>query len=122
MILGVCGSLVCFYAVDVVKHKWKIDDSLDVFAVHGVGGILGSLLVAILAHPDIGGVGYDGGNVGEQFITQSLGVGATMLWSAVVTAILIYGLRAMIGIRASEDDIDEGLDLTAHGERGYTLQ
>ncbi len=122
VILGVSGAVVCFMAVDIVKHRWFIDDSLDVFAVHGVGGILGTLLVAFLAHPSLGGVGYGAdGTMWGQFQTQLIGVASVMLWSAGASALLMFALKATLGLRASHDDIDEGLDLTQHGERGYTL-
>ncbi|MDB5651082.1 MAG: ammonia channel [Hyphomicrobiales bacterium] len=122
IVLGVSGSLVCFFAVDFVKHRLMIDDSLDVFAVHGLGGILGTLLVAVLAHPSLHGVGYGAtGSVSSQFMTQVLGVIAVMAWSAIATAIIIGALRMTMGLRATPDEIDEGLDLTYHGERGYTL-
>jgi ammonium transporter, Amt family len=119
-ILGCAGAVVCFFAVDVVKHRWRIDDALDVFAVHGVGGILGSILVAFLAHPALGGVGYGEGNLLGQLETQLLGVGATVAWSAIATLGLIAVTRRLVGLRARDDEIDEGLDLTYHGERAYT--
>lgn len=122
VILGVSGALVCFVAVDIVKHRWRIDDTLDVFAVHGIGGILGTLLVAFLAHPSLGGVGYgEGGTMWTQFQTQLIGVVSVMLWSAVVSAVLMVAIKAVMGLRADHDEIEEGLDLTQHGERGYTL-
>ncbi len=122
VILGMAGAVVCFFAVDFVKHRLKIDDTLDVFAVHGLGGILGTVLVAFLAHPALQGAGYgEGGTVSGQLVTQLIGVVAVVAWSAIVTAILVAGLRATIGLRASPDEIDEGLDLTYHGERSYTL-
>ena len=122
VILGFSGALVCFVAVDVVKHRWFVDDSLDVFAVHGVGGILGTLMVAFLAHPTLGGVGYGAdGSMWSQFQTQVIGVASVMIWSAIASAGLMLALKATLGLRASHDDIDEGLDLTQHGERGYTL-
>lgn len=122
LILGAMGSLICFAAVDFVKHRLQIDDSLDVFAVHGVGGILGSIMVAFLAHTSMGGAGYgDGGSMGKQLLAQFVGVGATVLWSAVATLALIAILRATTGLRVDEEDLNEGLDLTQHGERGYTV-
>jgi Amt family ammonium transporter len=121
-ILGVAGAIVCFFAVDFVKHKMKIDDTLDVFAVHGLGGILGTVLVAFLAHPALNGAGFgDNPDAMTQLKVQLMGVGATVVWSGVVTAILVAGIRAMVGLRASPDEVEEGLDLTSHGERSYTL-
>jgi Amt family ammonium transporter len=118
--LGAAGSTVCFVAVELVKHRLRVDDSLDVFAVHGVGGILGSLLVAILAAPQLGGVGYGvAHDMGGQAAVQALGVTATIAWSAIATLALAYATRAMVGLRARDDEIQEGLDLTYHGERAY---
>lgn len=121
-LLGLSGSLVCFFAVEAVKHRLKIDDTLDVFAVHGLGGILGTILVAFLAHPSLQGAGYaDGGTAMTQLATQLIGVVVVVAWSVVMTALIVVGIRASIGLRASPDEIEEGLDLTSHGERSYTL-
>ncbi len=121
-ILGVAGAIVCFFAVDYVKHKMKIDDTLDVFAVHGLGGILGTVLVAFLAHPALNGAGFgDNPDAMAQLKVQLMGVAATVVWSGVMTAILVAGIRATVGLRASPDEVEEGLDLTSHGERSYTL-
>lgn len=120
--LGICASLVCFTAVEIVKHSWKVDDSLDVFAVHGVGGILGSLLVAPLAHPAVGGVGYGAvGNMGAQAMVQVVGVVTVMAWSAVATAVLLFVTKRLTGLRARDEDIEDGLDLATHGERSFSL-
>ncbi|HEY2706484.1 MAG TPA: ammonium transporter [Caulobacteraceae bacterium] len=120
LLLGAAGSLVCFCAVEVVKNRLKIDDSLDVFAVHGVGGILGSLLVAALASPALGGVGYGlAHDMAGQALVQLMGVGATMAWSALATFALVMFTRAVVGLRARDEEIQEGLDLTYHGERAY---
>ena len=121
LILGAAGSLVCFAAVDLVKHKIRIDDSLDVFAVHGVGGVLGTLLVAVLATPALGGAGYGSvGGMGAQALVQVIGVAAVVGWSAVATLVLIFVTRLAVGLRANEQEIDDGLDLSYHGERAYT--
>ena len=121
-ILGFAGAIVCFFAVDYVKHKMKIDDTLDVFAVHGLGGILGTVLVAFLAHPALNGAGFgDNPDAMSQLKVQLMGVAATVVWSGVMTAILVAGIRATVGLRASPDEVEEGLDLTSHGERSYTL-
>lgn len=122
LILGAAGSVICFFAVDIVKNRIGIDDSLDVFAVHGVGGILGTLLVAFLAHPSLGGAGYAKDvTMGVQFTTQMIGVAATVAWSAIATAIIVLVTKAVIGLRMSEEEIFEGLDMASHGERGYSL-
>jgi Amt family ammonium transporter len=121
-ILGFAGAIVCFFAVDYVKHKMKIDDTLDVFAVHGLGGILGTVLVAVLAHPSLNGAGFgDNPDAITQLKVQLMGIAATVAWSGVMTAVMVAGIRATMGLRASPDEIEEGLDLTSHGERSYTL-
>jgi Amt family ammonium transporter len=118
--LGATGSFICYQAVELVKHRLKIDDSLDVFAVHGVGGILGTLLVAVLASPLLGGVGYAPGvNMGGQAVTQVIGVAATMAWSAVATLGLAFVVKRLVGLRERDEVLDEGLDMAAHGERAW---
>jgi Amt family ammonium transporter len=120
LILGAAGSVVCFFAVDIIKHRFKVDDALDVFAVHGVGGILGTLLVAFLAAPALGGVGYGPhGSLPAQAVTQVIGVASVCAWSAIATIALAYLTRAVTGLRARDDEIEEGLDMTYHGERAY---
>jgi Amt family ammonium transporter len=123
LILGAVGGFVCFYAVQAVKFRFKIDDSLDVFAVHGVGGILGSLLVAVLALGAFGGNGLaEGQTAGGQLSVQALAVGVTLVWSAVLTFIIVKVTGVLTGgLRVSQDQEIEGLDLAAHGERGYDL-
>mgnify|MGYP001347524417 CR=1 FL=1 len=118
LILGAAGSLVCFYAVHLVKGRLKIDDSLDVFAVHGVGGILGILLVSVLASPALGGAGFPAGHgVGAQLGVQLLGLAAVVAWSGVVSLALLWLVDRLIGLRASDFAIEDGLDLAEHGER-----
>ena len=120
LVLGAMGSLVCFWAVDLVKHRLKIDDSLDVFAVHGIGGILGSLLVAVLASPMFGGVGYAAGvDMAGQAGVQLLGVGAIVVWSAVASVIILMVVKRLVGLRAVDSHIEDGLDLSHHGERAF---
>jgi Amt family ammonium transporter len=119
--LGAAGALVCYFAVELVKHRLRIDDSLDVFAVHGVGGILGTLLVSVLAAQGIGGTGYPvTGGMGAQAGVQVLGVVAVVAWSAIVSLVLVTVTRRLVGLRADDIQIEEGLDLTQHGERAYT--
>ena len=120
LVLGACGSLVCFIAVDLVKHRFRIDDSLDVFAVHGVGGILGSLLVAIFASRALGGAGYAPGvDMAGQTGVQALGVVVTMAWAAIASVVLVFVVKALVGLREPDASIEEGLDLAVHGERAY---
>jgi Amt family ammonium transporter len=122
MALGAAGSVVCFIAVDLIKHRFKIDDSLDVFAVHGVGGILGSLLVAVGADAALGGAGYASGmNMLRQAQVQFTGAAVVIVWSAVASVGIFWVVKRLVGLRASEMAIDDGLDLSDHGERAYTL-
>ncbi len=123
LILGAAAAIVCFYAVQLVKHSLKIDDSLDVFAVHGVGGILGSLLVSFLALAMFGGGGLaEGQTAMGQLGVQAIGVGVTLVWSAVLTVVIVKVTGALTGgLRVSEDQEIEGLDLASHGERGYDI-
>ena len=121
LVLGALASIICFTAVDLIKQKCRIDDTLDVFAVHGVGGILGSLLVAVLASKLFGGAGYAPGvDMGGQAITQLLGVAATLGWSVVASVAILFLVKRTVGLRATDAHIEEGLDMAAHGERAFT--
>ena len=120
IVLGAVAALACFPMIQLIKHKLAIDDSLDVFAVHGVGGITGSLLLAVFLSPTLGGVGYDDGvTMLQQFFAQAVGVGAVALYSAIATAVLAVLVSLVIPMRVSEDDEREGLDLASHGERAW---
>lgn len=119
-LLGILASLVCYNAVEFVRHRLKIDDALDVFAVHGVGGILGTLVVAVLAAPGLGGAGFAPGmSMASQGAVQALGVLATVAWSAIATLVLAFICEKTVGLRARDEAIEEGLDLAAHGERAW---
>lgn len=118
VLLGLSGGVVCYLAVDLVKHRWKIDDSLDVLAVHGVGGALGTLLTAFLAGLP-GGTGLGETSAGSQFAVQLLGVGSVLVWSIIATIIIVWVTRALVGLRVNEDEELEGLDFSTHGESGY---
>jgi len=120
LILGLAGGVACYVAVDLIRVRFKIDDSLDVFAVHGVGGILGSLLVAYLALPAFGGLGLaDGVTAGSQFMVQLASVAITVLWTGIGSYVILKIIGAVIGLRVDQQDEIEGLDLSQHGERGY---
>jgi len=122
LIIGLAGGLLCYLAVDIVKHRLGIDDSLDVFAVHGVGGIVGTLAAGILVADTFGGAGFaDGTSMGGQLGAQATGVVATVVWSAVATFVIVKVVQAVVGLRVSDDEAVEGLDYAAHGETGYTL-
>ena len=120
LILGLAGGVACYVTVDLIRVRLKIDDSLDVFAVHGVGGILGSLLVAYLALPAFGGLGLaDGVTAGSQFMVQLASVAITVLWTGIGSYVILKVIGAVIGLRVDQQDEIEGLDLSQHGERGY---
>jgi len=120
LILGLAGGVACYIAVDVLRVRMKIDDSLDVFAVHGVGGILGSLLVAWLALPAFGGLGLaDGISATSQFGVQLLSVAITIGWTVIASYVILRVISVVIGLRVDQQDEIEGLDLSQHGERGY---
>lgn len=120
MLLGAAGASVCYPMIQLVKHRLLIDDSLDVFAVHGVGGILGSILLAVFLSTDLGGTGYaEGQTMAGQLAAQVIGVGIVAIWSAVVSAILALAVSVVLPMRVSEDEEREGLDITSHGERGW---
>jgi len=120
LILGLAGGVACYIAVDILRVRMKIDDSLDVFAVHGVGGILGSLLVAWLALPAFGGLGLaDGISATSQFGVQLLSVAITIGWTVIASYVILRVISVVIGLRVDQQDEIEGLDLSQHGERGY---
>ena len=120
LILGLAGGVACYIAVDILRVRMKIDDSLDVFAVHGVGGILGSLLVAWLALPAFGGLGLaDGVSATSQFGVQLLSVAITIGWTVLASYVILRVISLVIGLRVDQQDEIEGLDLSQHGERGY---
>lgn len=122
ILLGLAGGVICYIAVDLIKGKMKIDDSLDVLAVHGVGGATGTLIVPFLATVGFGGAGLaQGVSVGSQFATQAIGVGSVAIYSGIATAIIVLIAKAVTGLRVSDDDEIEGLDFTSHGESGYRL-
>jgi len=122
IVIGTLGGIVCFYAVMLVKHRLLIDDSLDVFAVHGVGGMLGSLLLSVFALPQLGGNGLaEGMTVLSQLGVQALAVGVTGLWSGVFTWGIVKLINVGIERRVSAEVEYEGLDLTTHGERAYEI-
>jgi ammonium transporter, Amt family len=120
LVIGLLAGVVCYFATQYIKRVLVIDDSLDVFPVHGVGGILGTLLTAVFAAQSMGGLGLET-SIGSQFVTQMIGVVATIVWCGVITFIILKALDAVIGLRVSEDEETEGLDLVLHNERGYTL-
>jgi Amt family ammonium transporter len=127
LVIGVLAGVVCFNMTQVVKRRWEIDDSLDVFPVHGVGGILGTLLVGILASPNLGvfsGQGFASihDSIVSQFGAQAIGVAVAVSYTAVITWCLLK-LTAWLtnGLRVSHEQETKGLDLVQQDERGYDL-
>ncbi|HYH71542.1 MAG TPA: ammonium transporter [Methyloceanibacter sp.] len=122
LVLGCAGGVICYVMVGVIKRRFRIDDSLDVFAVHGVGGAVGILLAAVFASATLGGVGYaEGQTMGGQFLVQLLGIAATLLWSLVASVIIAKVVQAACGLRVDAETEEQGLDLRIHGERGYNM-
>ncbi len=122
LVIGVAAGLLCFAAVQAVKQKFEIDDSLDVFAVHGIGGMTGTMLTAILVLPVLGGMGLaEGMTVGQALGVQLLGIAATVVWAGAASWVLVKICTALVGLRVEREDEIEGLDITSHGERGYEI-
>jgi Amt family ammonium transporter len=129
ILLGIAASLVCFVFCTTIKNKLKYDDSLDVFGVHCVGGILGAIGTAIVADPALGGQGFldytvipavaGAYDMVGQLKTQAIAVGVTLLWSGGVSAVLFLALKYTIGLRPSVEVEREGLDIAELGERAY---
>jgi Amt family ammonium transporter len=122
LIIGAAAGVVCYFATNFMKRALNVDDSLDVFPVHGVGGLMGTLLTGIFVSATFGGIGYpEKVTMGEQFMTQLIGVIATALWSGVLTWVILKLVDAVAGMRCASDEETEGLDTVLHGEKGYTL-
>jgi Amt family ammonium transporter len=127
LVIGLAAGVICLWGVNGLKRMLGADDALDVFGVHGVGGILGALLTGIFANPSLGGVGvYDyvanavaDYSTSAQVISQLWGIGTTLLWSGIVSIISYKLVDMVIGLRVSEDEEREGLDTTSHGESAY---
>jgi ammonium transporter, Amt family len=120
IILGLVAGLVCLWACASLKKMLGYDDSLDVFGVHCIGGIVGALSCAILGHKSLGGVGAFE-SIGTQLGIQATSVGITLVWSAVVSAVAFFLIKVTIGLRPTEEVEREGLDTNEHGERAYEL-
>ena len=122
LVIGVSAGLVCFTATNYMKRSLHVDDSLDVFPVHGVGGILGTTLTGVFAATTLGGVGFaEGMTMGKQVMTQITGVLVTAVWSGAVSYLLLKLIDAMVGLRVSIEHETEGLDTVLHNETGYNL-
>ena len=122
VIIGLTGGVLCFFATLIIKRRLLIDDSLDVFPVHGIGGMIGILLTAVFVGSSFGGVGLPAGvSMGGQLGVQLTGLIATAVWSALITLILLKIIDRVMPLRVSEDEETEGLDIVLHEERGYDI-
>lgn len=122
VIIGLSGGTLCYFATQLIKSKLKIDDSLDVFPVHGVGGALGTILAAVFVSASLGGSGYaENMNLGSQMGVQVLGVLATAVYAGVVSYILLKLVGIVLPLRADDETEQQGLDLVQHGETGYNM-
>jgi Amt family ammonium transporter len=131
LIIGVLAGVICLWGVSGLKKLLGADDSLDVFGVHGVGGILGALLTGVFNSPNLGGpsavadwttvamIAPDAYSIASQVLIQAKAVGVTIVWSAVVSVIAYKIVDLVIGLRVAEDEEREGLDITSHGETAY---
>ena len=122
IVLGIIAGVACFWAAVYLKKMFGYDDSLDAFGVHCIGGIVGALLIGILASPGLGGQGFGGDNktIGEQFWVQCQAVGFTLVYDAIVTYILLKLIDMMVGLRVTDEQETEGLDIAEHGENAYS--
>ena len=121
--IGLASGAVCFWGATSLKAQLGYDDSLDAFGVHGIGGIVGALLTGVFTAKVLGGVGVDGMeiNIGMQVWKQFLSIVITIVWSGVLSFIILKIVDATVGLRVEEDDEQQGLDLSQHNERGYNL-
>jgi len=123
LFIGLLAGTVCFWATQYLKRRLAVDDSLDVFPVHGVGGVIGTLLTGVFGAAALGGIGHpEGRSILEQLGVQALGVGATLVWSAGLTWLILKVTAALCPLRVTAEEENEGLDLVLHEERGYNLQ
>ena len=120
LVIGFSAGIICYILVSFVKSSLRIDDSLDVFAVHGAGGVLGIILVSFLADTRFGGVGYaDGMDSVSQLSVQGIGIAAVLAWSVIASMIIILIVKSTTGLRVDPTVEEEGLDISTHGETHY---
>jgi Amt family ammonium transporter len=120
--IGAAAGVLCFLATNLMKRRLGLDDSLDVFPVHGVGGALGTTLTGVFAATALGGVGYpEGQTMGGQVLVQLAGIAATALWTGVITYVLLKLSDAVVGMRVTSEEETEGLDQVLHNEKGYNF-
>ena len=119
--IGTTAGLGCYWASTSLKRALGYDDSLDVFGVHAVGGIIGAMLTGVFSAVSLGGSGLVHDTIREQLIAQGIGVGATIGYTVVVSYVILKVIDALMGLRVDEDSETEGLDVSQHDERGYIL-
>jgi len=119
IVLGFVASIVCFFFVTTIKNALGYDDSLDVFGVHGIGGIIGAIGTGIVVSPALGGPGIADYEMGKQVLIQLQAVGVTLVWGGVGSAIIYWIVNIIVGLRPSVEKEREGLDISEHGERAY---
>ena len=120
LVIGFSAGIICYILVSFVKSSLRIDDSLDVFAVHGAGGVIGIILVSFLADKRFGGVGYaEGMDSVSQLSVQGLGIAAVLVWSVIASLIIIIIVKILTGLRVDPSFEEEGLDISSHGETNY---
>ena len=120
LVIGLSAGALCYWGANGLKRQFGYDDSLDVFGVHGIGGIVGALLTGVFASSELGGSVADL-NIGSQLGLQAAGVGATLVWSGVLTFVILKVVDGMIGIRVTAEEETTGLDIALHDERGFNL-
>ena len=119
LLIGILAAVLCYYMVGFVKNIMKIDDTLDVFAVHGVGGLLGTLLLAPLGSTSFGGLGHSDLSIFGQLKVQIIASISVAIWAALASFIILIILKKFIGIRVSEEEEEAGLDVSSHSESAY---
>ncbi|OYW42333.1 MAG: ammonia channel protein, partial [Azorhizobium sp. 12-66-6] len=117
--IGTLSGFICLWGVNGLKHMLGADDALDVFGVHGVGGIVGAILTGVFAAPGLGGTGAEDFSIASQVWIQTWSVIVTVVWSAVVAFVAYKVADLLVGLRAPVEKEREGLDITEHGERAY---
>ena len=121
VLIGLISGYLCYEAVGLIKNRFKVDDSLDVFAVHGLGGTIGILLLPLLISERFGGIGYGETNFSSFMMAQFIGVIAVLIFTLLLSFLIAVFVKRLIGIRVSDDDIEAGLDISSHGQSGYKL-
>jgi Amt family ammonium transporter len=122
MAIGIAAGVACYFAATKLKRALKYDDSLDAFGVHAIGGIVGALLTGVFVAASLGGAGLaEGVTMGHQLWIQFIAVAATIAYDAIVSFIILKIIDAIIGLRVSEEQETQGLDISLHDERGYDI-